>query len=632
MAAISSLVVHDMARHKPAADDLDTPTTPRAPKFPTSRPPDHGDRPSDVAQSHSRQNTPTPGDRLSNDETAGSSRPGTSGSIAVSDAMDVDTQKDSDGEDAVGDGDADAAARKKKGQRFFCTGYPPCNLSFTRSEHLARHIRKHTGERPFQCHCNRRFSRLDNLRQHAQTVHVNEEIPTDSLAATGTRFQRQIRTDKVRQGPRPRSGTLGSASSHIRGHSRNLSASSIGSTSSNYSTVTEAKRRPPPLLLANDSSRPKLGLEPPGTPPAQYHGAGQRSPGGPATPTSATWSAAPGSPGFGSSSLNSPISSAARLAGYGIRTPGRRLSVPSGPNPYHQQPPPPFPFPTHAMSMGPPSAASSALPSSYASPTASHFSLASSYRGPPGEDWRRRTWHPSTFTGAGYPYSRPATSGLTYSQTPDAPHPTFASHATAANGQAQRLPGIESFDQVQYRPSTPPRRQFSPAYPGSSHSQPAKSSPYAELDNTKSWRHQAIEENHRVGPTSAPDALHAHSLAQRTKRQGWYNVPPVGSRTSPEDSSSSDGISTPGASAVDVNPIILPSSGYIDPPHAIIAPDSQQNACLGPPAQTRSPYNERPPSEHTTSFGGRSSTNNGDMNRLDALVAVATSGEAAAAR
>lgn len=37
--------------------------------------------------------------------------------------------------------DSGRPSKKKKGQRFFCTEFPPCNLSFTRSEHLARHIR-----------------------------------------------------------------------------------------------------------------------------------------------------------------------------------------------------------------------------------------------------------------------------------------------------------------------------------------------------------------------------------------------------------------------------------------------------------------------------------------------------------
>jgi hypothetical protein len=37
--------------------------------------------------------------------------------------------------------DSQRPSKKKKGQRFFCTDYPPCQLSFTRSEHLARHIR-----------------------------------------------------------------------------------------------------------------------------------------------------------------------------------------------------------------------------------------------------------------------------------------------------------------------------------------------------------------------------------------------------------------------------------------------------------------------------------------------------------
>lgn len=67
-----------------------------------------------------------------------------------SDEMDVDDSDndtageedaDSDGEGSV-NADGTRSSRKKKGnQRFFCKGYPPCKLSFTRSEHLARHIR-----------------------------------------------------------------------------------------------------------------------------------------------------------------------------------------------------------------------------------------------------------------------------------------------------------------------------------------------------------------------------------------------------------------------------------------------------------------------------------------------------------
>ena len=55
---------------------------------------------------------------------------------------------------------------------FKCQGFGDCRMEFTRQEHLARHIRKHTGEQPFQCHlCLRFFSRLDNLKQHVESVH-----------------------------------------------------------------------------------------------------------------------------------------------------------------------------------------------------------------------------------------------------------------------------------------------------------------------------------------------------------------------------------------------------------------------------------------------------------------------------
>ncbi|KAK9380290.1 uncharacterized protein V2V93DRAFT_372153 [Kockiozyma suomiensis] len=68
-------------------------------------------------------------------------------------------------------------AKSRPPKVFQCHGHGDCRMTFTRSEHLARHIRKHTGERPFRCHCNRTFSRLDNLRQHAHTVHANEHVP-----------------------------------------------------------------------------------------------------------------------------------------------------------------------------------------------------------------------------------------------------------------------------------------------------------------------------------------------------------------------------------------------------------------------------------------------------------------------
>ncbi|KAI1612363.1 Cys2His2 zinc finger developmental/cell cycle regulator [Exophiala viscosa] len=645
MAAISSLVLTDAIPSRDRVEEVDTPTTPRAGRYPSALR-DNVDVALEDHDSARRSSTSTVSQAPSQGHIMGLTdrrdhvpdrRDSVDDGASI---MDLDDDDDASDNEDPEQGEADGTSRKKKGQRFFCTGYPPCSLSFTRSEHLARHIRKHTGERPFQCHCNRRFSRLDNLRQHAQTVHVNEEIPTDSLAATGTRFQRQIRTDRVRPTGRPRTGTAGSGGGHSRGHSRNLSTSSIGSTSSNYSVVTDAKRRPPPLLMASDgTSRPNMGIDGPQTPPSQYRGYDSNSPGGMSTPTSANFSATPGSPGF-LSSMGSPTSTHSRLGGFfGSPSHARRLSVPSGPNPYQSQYPPGYPM-AYVNNMGPSSSHGSSNSSVLASPTSGSFPIAPGQHLPPGEDWRRRTWHPSTMPVANFNYGRPATSGLTYSQTPDAPQPSAAQHATAAAGQAPRLPGIESFDHVQHRSYTPPRRQPSPMQidPNLADVHPRSS---GHNHGAGSWGQQTISEIQSVGVRQhdpprhmdmgpppmtiqqhqqmAREALEAQSQVRNSKRQAWYNGPAPPARTSPEDSSSSDGIPTPGMTAVEVHPMIMHSGGYMEAQHPVLGPDVHQNVCLAP-----APYIEPGRQDTAPSFHDRASRGS-DMNRLEALVAVATS-------
>lgn len=452
--------------------------------------------------------------------------------------------------------------------------------------------RKHTGERPFQCHCSRRFSRLDNLRQHAQTVHQNEDIPPESLAATGTRFQRQVRTDRVRPpGVRSRPGTAGGPSGPVRGHHRNsLSASSIGSVNSIYSQRDDPRRqRPPPLVMTGGDPRARYSHEGyrPESPNSQYPYRTQ-SPGF-STPTSATFSTEQNSPRWGSG-IQSPAMGHSRTQSLynEHRAPGRRLSVPSSGQMYQSPHGHPYPPPQYGQMNASNIGAFSPAGSNLGSPTTSNSgsnwgSRRESLSQVADDAWRRRTWHPDT-------YSQFNTMGFTsrlqqvttpsnyvlHSDAPLPQPPIVPSNAPPPQ-PSTRLPGIESFGLMR-RPGSPVRRQPSPMMIDSPSRAPAQPDPYqherpgsqqwdqginrtmtrldiqepSPVDAANSWAAETnraiqtrgeqaraqptvrFEESAYSGrpPTSGGSYRQAHASAPpltptKAKRMGWYHGPMV---------------------------------------------------------------------------------------------------------
>ena len=116
-------------------------------------------------------------------------------------------------------------------------------------------------------------------------------------------------------------------------------------------------------------------------------------------------------------------------------------------------------------------------------------------------------------------------------------------------------------------------------------------------------------------------------------------------RTSPEDSSSSEGVPTPSTTAVEYNPAIRHSNGYVEPQHAAMA--AEQTQPVSPPNRmetskilTRNVQWCAPnqPTNYSVSSAGYPQTavppqsQGHDMSRLDALVAAATSENQAATR
>ncbi|RVE63359.1 hypothetical protein OJAV_G00135410 [Oryzias javanicus] len=80
-----------------------------------------------------------------------------------------------------------------------------CDRRFSRSDELTRHVRVHTGQKPFQCRiCMRSFSRSDHLTTHIRTHTGEKPFPCSECGRKFARSDERKRHAKIHQRQRER--------------------------------------------------------------------------------------------------------------------------------------------------------------------------------------------------------------------------------------------------------------------------------------------------------------------------------------------------------------------------------------------------------------------------------------------
>nr|XP_046266093.1 early growth response protein 1-B-like [Scatophagus argus] len=143
-----------------------------------------------------------------------------------------------------------------------------CDRRFSRSDELTRHVRMHTGQKPFQCRiCMRSFSRSDHLTTHIRTHTGEKPFACTECGRKFARSDERKRHAKIHQRQRERKADRNSSSSSsssapvLISNPPGFSSPPTSSPCSSYSSPPHGSSSPAAPLFPSSSSFSSLSMQ-----------------------------------------------------------------------------------------------------------------------------------------------------------------------------------------------------------------------------------------------------------------------------------------------------------------------------------------------------------------------------------